>query len=760
MSLSIMKAPIYSLGFMNYCSHDPAACIVRKLPDGRTDYIHFEEGMISRKKKSYHFPTRSIQKCLDYYQITIDEVDVICVDYMNDKSFHNTASYYRKLVGDYIRARLKVDKEKIHFIDSHHLAHAYTAFYPSTFEESAILVIDGLGSEQDTHSIYLADHKSGLKKIYSQKGTGIGQLYSLITSKLGFESGEEGKTMGLAPYGRNHTEIDKKIPSLKGQYNGYCVSYIDIMHRQPSPRLLLDIDQCPNTEMVYSPYYSRLAFNIQKELESCLLHIASQIKEKLGAKRLCLAGGVALNCVANEIISASGIFDEIYVQPASGDTGIPLGLAMHGLEIAVKKDNNISHSWKENQDMYWTFSPAIQSHEPFKAFINNQKIPYSKTDIKVIAQKISEKNIIAYFEDGHEFGPRALGHRSFLADPRSQEMKDILNIKIKHREPYRPFAPIVLKEDFKEYFDSNSADHSHMLYAVKCHKTAMNLIPTVVHVDNTARVQTCSIESGLIYQIINEFKKITGISVLVNTSFNDNNEPIVLTPIDAFLCFLRTNANILVVDDLMIFREQVKDIKGLIEIVEKIQVQSLKEEMDRSLENLLNLSPSIESLDNFIMRNMLSSAYEKYNKSYDSLAKLFFDNKKLINLKCLFTDEYHLNILNNISIYYKKPIPFKNIQIVTDTMASLELIGENSYVLLYNISLLMTDKEINLVYKNLDTCSSFYKSRDKIIYQESGNNDFKNVKKSINDTYEFNKNESINSYFSNQIKHKFYNNFF
>ena len=180
----------YSLGFMNYCSHDPAACLSRIDDKGRPEYIHFEECMLSRKKKSYQFPARSIYQCLNHFKIDIGDVDQVVVDYMNDKNFYGTAKYFRKLIGDYLRAFLNVEERKILYAESHHLAHAYTAFYPSPFESAAILVIDGLGSEQDTHTIYSASRNHGISKIYSQKGFGIGSLYSLITDRLGFEDGE------------------------------------------------------------------------------------------------------------------------------------------------------------------------------------------------------------------------------------------------------------------------------------------------------------------------------------------------------------------------------------------------------------------------------------------------------------------------------------------------------------------------------------------------------------------------------------------
>ena len=186
---------ILSMGIMNYCSHDPA-CALIKVENSKVEYIHAEEGFLSRKKKSYQFPLRSIKYCLDYFSSKIEDIDLITFDYMDYKRNYRTSNNYRLLVGDFIRSKLKVPSEKINFISSHHYAYALTAFWPSGFDESAVLIVDGLGSEQQTHSIYHMDTNGRKELIFEQKGVGIGALYSLITKKLGFDTGEEGKTMG------------------------------------------------------------------------------------------------------------------------------------------------------------------------------------------------------------------------------------------------------------------------------------------------------------------------------------------------------------------------------------------------------------------------------------------------------------------------------------------------------------------------------------------------------------------------------------
>jgi len=745
---------LYSLGFMSYCSHDPAACLARLQPDGQFDYIHFEEGMLSRKKKSYQFPLRAIQACLDHYEITLQDVDIVALDYMNARSVHNTASYYRKLVGDYIRAKLKLSEKQVYFADSHHIAHAYTAFYPSGFEDAAVLTIDGLGSEQDTHSIYLASSTNGIKKIYSQKGTGIGQMYSLITERLGFDDGEEGKTMGLAPYGEAHAEMDVHLPDLRGNYQGYCVDYSHQMQRQPTPRLRVDIDKCPSKAEVYDPRYVRLAYNIQKELECCLLHISREIHTRTGARRLCVAGGVGLNCVANEIIRCSSIFDEVYVQPSSGDSGIPLGLAMVGIEEAARRSNR-TVDWQSNQKAFWTYAPIKFDNRELRSILAAHDVSCHPVEASAIALTLAEGNIVAYYEAGWEFGPRALGHRSFLADPRPPNMKATLNSKIKHRELYRPFAPIMLIECFPDYFDSPVASHPHMLYAVRCRERARREAQTIVHSDNTARVQTCAPEAGRIYDVISHFFKLTGVPILVNTSLNDNDEPIVMTPVDALSCFLRTNADILVVDDVMVRRSEICDTDVLLATSADWQRVQLRDQTDRALRNLLDFSTGIEDMNGFLTRNLLSSLYARFNESADRLAHTFFIERATNNCTCLVTDSHHLAILRRMAVYYKKSIPFSEILLLDDHWESLGNIPESSYVLLYNLSIYLNDDEVSTAYSALSTCSSFYRSSDRLVQMHGNDTNLDELTAQIMDTYEANTSRSIDEFFSGTLKQEF-----
>lgn len=695
---------------MSYCSHDPAACLSRIDADGNLEYIHFEEGMLSRRKKSYHFPLRSIAKCLDHFGIEIGDVDRIVLDSMNQKTAHNTAPYYRKLIGDYLRAGFNVREDQILFAESHHLAHAYTAFYPSRFSEAAVLSIDGLGSEQDTHSIYTASREGGIRKIYSQKGFGIGVLYALITDRLGFEEGEEGKTMGLAPYGAGHGAIDVSLPCLQGEFKGFFTDYSRIVQRQPTCSLKVKIKKCPSKKEVYSPFYARLAYNVQHELERCLLHLASEIRSRTGLKNLCIAGGVGLNCVANEVIRESGIFDDVYVQPASGDSGISLGLSLAGIYDLTHKTNN---KWTQSSKYFWTYSPLEHDARELLPILDAQRVPFQEADVPQIAKLLEQKKIVAYYEKGWEFGPRALGHRSFLADPRHSDMKEILNLKIKHREAYRPFAPIMLQEKFGEYFESKSTDHTHMLFAVKCKEKAKKEVPAIVHVDDTARVQTCTPQAGRIYDILKEFYKNTNVPILVNTSLNDNDEPIVMTPTDALSCFLRTNADVLVVDEIMIRREDIPNQEELLAASTKIQLESQQALFAKALKSLITPAHQQESLKTFLARELLSSLYAKHNESCDRLVQTLFVNRNSEDQKNIVTDAYHLELLKTLAAYYKKDLTSYNIQILEDEVESLTAIPRDAFVLLYNLTVHLGDSEVRAQYPHLASCKCFYRIQDK-----------------------------------------------
>ena len=741
----------YVLGFMNYCSHDPAACLTKiNTANGNTQYIFAEEGFLSRKKKSYQFPIRSIKYCLDYFGITFEQVDRICLDYMIEKRFNRTSDNYRLLVGDYIRANLKISKEtKISFCESHHLAHAYTAFLPSPFDEAAVVVIDGLGSEQQTHSIFKAD-KNKIQLITTQYGNGIGELYTLVTKALGFDAGEEGKTMGLAPYGTKYKDQDKLLPSFKhNKYKHYC-DYSHVVNRNPSPALKVKLEQPIQKEDIYEPYFSRLAYNIQNECEESVGYLIKKARKLTGCNNVCFAGGVALNCVANEKVSEN-LNHNLFVQPASGDTGIPFGLALYGTHLELKNLSSINldkkHFFDDKKKIFKPYIIDIQNRinseiESFdNGYIKNIIKKYGRNyDVNLIAKLLSEEKVGCLYYQGIEIGPRALGHRSFIADARNQRMKEIMNKKVKHREAYRPFAPIIIEEEFNEYFTGNAKNlYKYMLGAVICTEKCLKEAPAIVHVDNTARVQTVEENNGLIHEILKAYKGLTSIPILINTSFNDNNEPIVFSYQDALLCFLRTNADFLIIEDKIIFRDEIINIEELKEELIKKQKNWIEFYSRCAINELTYISnPSRTiTLSDFI--NFNGDLTNAFSKKLPLINLIKFLSK--INNKKLFLDNYHFEIIKELSKIFPSSNFLNNINtvFVEDKITSLDLIEDNEFVLLYNLSIYLKENTKN-----------FYKPNSKILdlknLTPSNENDLKNITLS----YEVDISKNIDDFFLNK----------
>jgi carbamoyltransferase len=751
----------YSMGFMNYCSHDPGAALVR-IEGNNMDYIFAEEGFLSRTKKSYQFPIRSLNYCLDYYGIKIDEVDTFVFDYMDYKRTYRTSHNYRLLLGDFVRSNLKVNPKKIQFIDSHHLAHAYTAFYPSGFEEATILIVDGFGSAQQTHSIFKGSLNNGIECVFEQIGNGIGTLYNLVTQVLGFKSGEEGKTMGLAPYGRSFSKIDNQIPSFKGEFDCLLTDYSKQLQRNPNAKLRIKVRNCDNPEEIYEPYFSRMAYKLQEETERCMLHLVNEAVKLTGIKNVCLAGGVALNCVANNFLQCCDAVENFYVQPASGDTGLPLGLALYGAA-------SISDDWEKligsKETIKKLQTPYSIDKNPLgdqvDKLINNilekHKIPQITFIPEDIGLLLSQEKIVSFFQDGIELGPRALGHRSFLADPRSAKMKEKMNLKIKHREGYRPFAPIILREYFDEYFISDTNDHPYMLQAPSCMARTADEAPAIVHVDNTGRVQTVEEKNGSVHSVIKAFHKITGTPILINTSFNDNNEPIVFTKLDALCCFSRTNADVLVINNSYILRSDIKDKTQFTEDCEKFQLELSDQIYSRALtlNTYIDETTSSTEIDNFLKHNLELSSYYRDTHVFERLIDFLQDRS--INRK-LILDEYHFEVLKSFQGILMGKIEdyFPNYEIVNDDLSSLNAIKDGVDLLLYNMSIyLHSIHSIRLFSGNKDIVN-FYLPEDKLVRPYSQKISFHNKESSamsiLMNSYEHKKSLTIKEFFNKYDK--------
>lgn len=532
------------LGLMGTAGHDPAVCVIKSKPDGTFDCCTIAEERLNRIKYSYHFPLRSLDYCLNALSLRISDIDLVVSDWTENTTGFASNDSYRRLEFDFIRRHLKIPKDRIHLIPNHHLAHAYTAFMTSGFDDSAILIVDGTGSALQGTTIFAGQGQT-IDLVETNTSYSLGKLYDAITRKvLNFGIGEDGKTMGLAAFGEKFPD-HPPILKIQGRYTGTETDLSRFMTRNPDNRILRDdIQVCRDKKDLYGPYFSRIAFEVQDEVERAMLAFAKYARQVTGSRRLCIAGGVGLNCVANEKIIQSKIFDEVYIFPASSDVGIPFGLALYGYyELAGGRERS-------------TYRPTYhhayvgQSYERrgITEMLDRYHIPYRSMTKLEVAERIARQEVVGWHVGGSEFGPRALGHRSIVADPRVAEIKTIMNAKVKHREAYRPFAPSVLEEFAQDYFvmEGNSP---FMLRAPYFRPEKTKEVPAVVHVDGSGRVQTVSRKNcPEFYELIAAFKELTGVPILLNTSFNDNDEPIVETPMDALICFLRTQIDWLVFD--------------------------------------------------------------------------------------------------------------------------------------------------------------------------------------------------------------------
>ena len=486
--------------------------------------------------------------------------------------------------------------DKIKFSE-HHYSHAASAFYPSPYKDAIILTLDGVGEWATTTVAIGTENKLEiLKEIYFPHSLGL--LYSAFTYYTGFKvnSGEY-KLMGLAPYGKpifKDLIIDKLLDlkedgsfKLDMKYFNYATGLT--MTNNEFSKLFGNPVRDPN-KVLLNDFHMNIASSIQAVTEEIVLRLTKDIAKKYKIKNLCLAGGVALNCVANGKILKEKLFNNIWIQPAAGDAGGSLGAALAYWHHELKMPR------KEFKDqMKGSYLGPKFDNSSIEAKLKLLKAKYKKYNsneiISLTAKGLSNEKTVGWFQGRMEFGPRALGGRSILADPRSEKMQKELNLKIKFRESFRPFAPSILREDVNEWFDLDG-DSPYMLLVSKIRKDKQikmtekdeNLfgieklnvkrsnIPAITHVDYSARIQTVHEDTNPRYhKLITEFKKITNCPVLVNTSFNVRGEPIVCSVEDAFNCFMGTNLDILVLEDLILFKEDqdqslIKDYKNKFEL--------------------------------------------------------------------------------------------------------------------------------------------------------------------------------------------------
>lgn len=569
------KKPSYILGINAY-DHDVSVCLLR---DGEIVCAIAKE-RITRVKNATGFYQVAVTYCLEAAGISITDVEyvvrncyVLPVEEIEKRLAHFDFPHFmneedRKAAS---KSKLYLSKSDRVVTVSHHLAHAYSAFAACPFDEGVVMVVDGVGSyrsditepyaedvdplsrESESYYRFQGSQIEVLKKFWlkPRRGflsdeffnmAGLGALYSRVATYIFGEWDKCGEVMGLAAYGR-----PGKIPPL--------------MHLEGNELIVPDWGEELNQPFRENggeewekssnlQHWQDLAWRVQHDTEEVLLKRAIWLREMTGAKHLCLAGGVALNCLANGRIQREAGYDGVWIQPAAGDEGIAIGCAYYG-HFALKKaprSSVMKHAYLGAKQDSAKIEKAVQ--ERVVRLVTNT---HKSDDIcREAAKLLAEGKIFGWFQGRSEFGPRALGNRSIIADPRTADIRDRLNKVVKHRQAFRPFAPIVLAERAPEIFE-DYAESPFMLLALHVKSVWRDRIPAIVHVDGTARLQTVTEDDNpRLYRLLKAFDALTGIPVLVNTSFNVKGEPIVETPQDALNCFLSTGMECLVLDDRLI----------------------------------------------------------------------------------------------------------------------------------------------------------------------------------------------------------------
>lgn len=543
--------------------HDSAVAAVE---DGRISFAIHEE-RLSRVKHDSRFPIMAFAKTLETCKWKVNDVDVI-VFYENPSlklqrlydqvitGWPRTWTMYSQRIPRFYEFKYPIERvirEKLGYrgevrFGEHHRSHAASAFYTSPFERALVLTIDGVG-EYDTTAVFIGEGNSLTKVASVHFPDSLGLLYSVFTQFLGFQINEdEYKVMGLAPYGKPRyvNQILAKMVALHddGSFE-LNLDYFDFSRedRHYSPRFEREMDAHPRRPTDHiTEQHQDLAASVQIVLERAIQNILKSLLREHPSQNLCMAGGVALNCTANAaIIREFGV--NLHVHPAAGDAGGALGAAM---DVSIKEVSENPYRFR--------FTPYLgldHGREAIEAALKANGLAHQRiTGIAShIANKLSEGYVVAIFHGRDEWGPRALGNRSILADPRRPGMKDHLNAKIKFREEFRPFAPAVMEEFFADYFETLGMDSSpYMLFTHRALRAKE--IPAAVHVDGTARIQTVSeSQNPYLHAILAEFYKITGVPVLINTSFNLKGEPIVSSPSDAFKTFFSSGIDFLAIED-------------------------------------------------------------------------------------------------------------------------------------------------------------------------------------------------------------------
>lgn len=616
---------VYILGIN--VSHDISCAILKNgelicaIAEERINRIkRFTGGIDSQGMTNKHLPHRAIKYCLDSAGTTLKDVQLIVVStcvVVNYKNYRIRSITKEEILEQFPS---DVDPNKVYVI-GHHIGHAASAYLSSGFNDSAILVVDGGGSLvekvdpltattgyfEERVSLYhgMGSHIE-LKKQYfdgcpsegflaNPKHSSLGDFYQSATIFVGFKGGDEGKTMGLAQYGTDR----------------YYKNFLDAIHLNNGFLRVRNEFQFNKWRKKISQYYGGefgspleygqslrqvdkdIAAAVQYALEEAMVRLAQEAHEITKSENICLAGGVALNSVANKKILDQTPFKNIFIQPASGDDGCALGNALLGWVSILGRPKRwymrTASTGRPYSDQ--EIRDVIGKYHKWLDIIKEGDIP------KAVSTLIAQKNIVGWFQGGSEFGPRALGHRSILCDARFPEMKDILNKKVKHRESFRPFAPSILEEFNQEYFDLHCPS-PFMLFIARVKKP--HLVPAITHVDCSARVQTVNREdNGIYYDLIYEYYKLTGVPLILNTSFNIDGEPIVETPEDTIKCFLSTRMDYLVLGNMLLKKKYFRS------LIFQIWPREIRRILKRQMKVSYTRLPLPAFLKNFLRKNLL-----------------------------------------------------------------------------------------------------------------------------------------------------------
>lgn len=597
------QQPTYILGISAFY-HDSAACLIK---DGEIIAAAQEE-RFSRIKHDSGFPTNAMRYCVSearinsglissivFYEKPLIKFERLIETYLAfaPRGFTSFSKAMPLWIKDKLfQKRILIQELQNSFGSSidwgqrllfseHHLSHAASAFFPSPFSSAAVLTLDGVGEWTTTSLAIGSDNNLEISRELHFPHS-LGLLYSAFTHYTGFKvnSGEY-KVMGLAPYG-----VPKYSKLIKDHLVDICddgtfqlnMEYFDFatgltMTSKKFHQLFGGNPRKPESPLTQKDM--DLAASIQCVTEEIMLKLCRSVKQATGEKNLCLAGGVALNCVANGILARERIFDQIWIQPAAGDAGGALGAAMAAWHLHFEKPR---HRSRQDQMKGSYLGPKWDDHD-IEQQLKHYGAKFTRLDndrmLEVVAKKLSDGNAVGWMQGRMEFGPRALGSRSILADPRPQVTQKTLNLKVKYRESFRPFAPSVLKEDAPDWFDIDTespymlltasvkenlripmTESQKSLFGIEKLNIKRSKIPAVTHVDYSARIQTVDAEQNpKFHALIQKFKALTGCPVLVNTSFNVRGEPIVHSPLDAFRCFMGTGLDVLVIENFVLFKE-------------------------------------------------------------------------------------------------------------------------------------------------------------------------------------------------------------